>query len=63
MPLVDNNAVRRVSFPIRPGLNVEMTLPAQGLTLKELQRLGLFLYPYCTDIDQDRSPWTPLAQR
>lgn len=54
--------VRRVSFPIRPGLNVEMTLPVEGLTLKELQRLGLFLYPYCMDIDQDRSPWAQLAR-
>ena len=52
---------RRVSFPIRPGFCVEMTLPAEGLTLKELQRLGLFLYPYCTDIEVGCSPWTGLA--
>ena len=52
---------RKVSFPIRPDFSVEMTLPPEGLTQKELHRLGLFLYPYCLDIDQDRSPWAPLT--
>lgn len=52
---------RKVSFPIRPDFCVEMTLPPEGLTLKELHRLGLFLYPYCADIDADRSPWTQLT--
>lgn len=52
---------RRVSFPIRPDFCVEMVLPPEGLSLKELNRLGLFLYPYCTDIDQERSPWTSLS--
>ncbi len=49
--------VRKVSFPLRPGLSVEVTLPADGLTKKELNRLGLFLYPYCNEIDTDESPW------
>jgi hypothetical protein len=43
---------RRVCFPIRPDANVEVVLPAEGLTLKELLRLGLFLYPYCKDLEQ-----------
>ncbi len=48
---------RRVSFPIRKDFSVEMILPEEGLTLKEMQRLGLFLYPYCKDIDPSLDPW------
>ena len=52
---------RKVAFPIRPDFNVEVTLPANGLTRKELNRLGLFLYPYCNEIDAEDSPWTQLV--
>jgi hypothetical protein len=48
---------RRVSFPIRADFSVEVILPAEGITLKELHRLGLFLYPYCKDIDPEQSAW------
>lgn len=48
-----NSGARRVSFPIRPDFAVEMTLPPEGLTLKDMKRIGLFLYPYCTDIEPD----------
>jgi len=48
---------RRVSFPIRADFSVEMVLPPEGITLKELHRLGLFLYPYCQDIDPDSMRW------
>ncbi len=51
---------RRVAFPIRAGFTIEMTLPADGLSLKELKRLGLFLYPYCNDYDHEKSPWALL---
>lgn len=53
---------RRVAFPIRPDFCVEMTLPPEGITLKELQRLGLFLYPYCQDIDPGGEPWKGLIR-
>ncbi len=46
---------RKVAFPIRPDFCVEMTIPEEGITLKELQLLGLFLYPYCKDIDPSAS--------
>jgi hypothetical protein len=49
---------RSVSFPIRDGFLVQVNLPEDGLTLKEFKRLGLFLYPYCTDIDLERAQWT-----
>jgi hypothetical protein len=60
--LTSNEKARRVAFPIRPDFCVEMTLPPEGLTLKELQRLGLFLYPYCQDIDPSAEPWKGLIR-
>ncbi len=54
--------VRRVAFPIRPDFCVEMSLPPEGITLKELRRLGLFLYPYCQDIDPSAEPWKGLIR-
>jgi hypothetical protein len=53
---------RRVAFPIRNDFCVEMTLPPEGITLRELQRLGLFLYPYCKDIDPSLEPWKGLIR-
>lgn len=47
----------RVAFPIREGLSIEVTLPKDGLTLKELKRLGMYLFPYCKDVDFTDSPW------
>ena len=61
-PLESTNGVsRRVSFPIRGDFSVEMTLPPEGLTLKELHRIGLFLYPYCNDIDPAESRWPTIT--
>jgi hypothetical protein len=42
---------RKVSFPIRPDFEIQMSIPIDGITRKELQKIGLFLYPYCKDID------------
>ncbi len=52
--------IRRVLFPINSDFSVEMAIPEGGLTLKELHRLGLFLFPYCKDIDTEkiRGPWS-----
>lgn len=52
---------RKVSFPIRADFNVEVTIPEGGLTLKELNRLGMFLYPYCSDIETASAIWTNLT--
>lgn len=49
---------RKVSFPIRPDFNVEVVIPEGGLTIKELNRLGMFLYPYCNDIETSSTIWT-----
>jgi hypothetical protein len=55
------NSTRKVSFPLRTDFNIEVTLPKDGLSLKELLRLGLFLYPYCKDLkDEDSSQAWPI---
>lgn len=51
---------RRISFPVRSDFNVEVVIPEGGLTLKELSRLGMFLYPYCSDIEMVSSIWSNL---
>lgn len=48
---------RRVSFPVRNGRTVEVCFPEDGLTLNELNRLGMFLFPYCSDIDPTATRW------
>jgi len=52
--------MRTVSFPIRPDCSIEMLIPEEGLSLKELHKLGLFLYPYCNDIDPEKTQWPSL---
>jgi hypothetical protein len=56
-----NQPSRKISFPIRSDFNVEVTIPEGGLTLKELNRLGMFLYPYCNDVEMAPSIWTNLT--
>ncbi len=53
--------LRRLNLPIRNGVDVEVVLPTDGITLRELQRIGLFLYPYCTDSDENRSVFQGLT--
>jgi hypothetical protein len=48
---------RRVAFPVRNGCTVEVCFPEGGLTTNELNRLGMFLYPYCSDIDPKTTRW------
>lgn len=50
----------RVTFPIRKDFSIEVVLPSAGITLKELHRIGLFLYPYCTDLDPETIQWPTL---
>lgn len=53
---------RRVSFPIRSDFNVEMVIPTEGLSLKEMLRLGLFLFPYCKESESrdDAQAWSTI---
>lgn len=54
---VETQGVRRVSFPIRTDFNMEITLPGDGLSSKELLKLGFFLFPYCKDMDARDESW------
>lgn len=55
-PLSTADAGLRVRLPIRPDFSIEIVLPKDGLKLKELHRLGMFLYPYCVDVEVS-GPW------
>ena len=62
MPVtVSQEGRRSVSFPVRAGVPIQIQLPESGITVKELQKLILFLYPYCTDMDFDSIRWNPFA--
>jgi hypothetical protein len=53
---------RKVSFPIRNDFNVEVTIPSDGLSSKELLKLGLFLFPYCKDLEsREESVWSGIS--
>jgi hypothetical protein len=54
----ESETEQTLSLPIRPGCTINIALPSGGLTLKDLHRLGMFLYPYCTDADDSLSPWS-----
>lgn len=55
-PVVPAPAGLHVRLPIRPDFSIEVVLPKDGLRLKELHRLGMFLYPYCVDVEVT-GPW------
>ena len=45
-----------LTFPLRPDFEVVVHLPRDGITTLELQRLGMFLYPYVNDFGAAGSP-------
>ncbi|MCB0418342.1 MAG: hypothetical protein H6617_01000 [Bdellovibrionaceae bacterium] len=54
--------VRHLSLPIRSEFEIQMTIPADGLTADELIKLQLFLYPFCKDASGDSAPeWPALS--
>lgn len=58
----ETSGVRKVSFPIRNDFSVEVTIPADGLSSKELLKLGLFLFPYCKDMEtREESVWSGIS--
>ena len=42
---------RILTFPINKNQCVEVKIPENGMSSEEFLRLGLFLYPYCNDLD------------
>jgi len=55
MPVASSDGMH-IRLPIRPDFSIEIVLPKDGLKLKELNRLGMFLYPYCVDVEVT-GPW------
>lgn len=56
--ITTNSKKRVLQLPIRDDFSVEVSLPAEGLSIDEFQRLGMFLYPYCKGISFGTSiPW------
>lgn len=54
-PSVESKSkMRKLSFPISPGVEVTVEFPADGLTVAGLSKLGMFLFPYCKDISNER---------
>ncbi len=47
---------RTVSFPLRPGFDLTITLPRDGITVKELKKLLYFLLPYTKDWEPTGTP-------
>lgn len=45
------NKKRTLTFPLSAKKVIEITLPREGISQEEFRRLGLFLYPYCSDLD------------
>lgn len=45
------NGKKTLTFPLSATKVIEITLPREGLSQEEFKKLGLFLYPYCSDLD------------
>jgi hypothetical protein len=51
-------ASQQIRLPLRPDVSIEITIPAEGLKIKDLHRIGMFLLPYCEDVDPMKVPWS-----
>lgn len=52
------SGARQIRFPIRPDFSVDITIPSEGLKIRDLHRIGMFLLPYCEDVDPMKIPWS-----
>ena len=55
---VSAKAPRTVTFPFRSDFDVSITLPREGMSVKELKKLLYFLLPYAIDWEPTMSPRT-----
>lgn len=46
---------KTLTFPINKNQCIEVKIPEGGISTEEFLRLGLFLYPYCNDLDLTKS--------
>ncbi len=63
--LKDEPTTRRLSLPIRPDFEVKIEIPENGLSRSELHRLGMFLFPYCSDLNTetwDKAQWPMIVK-
>ncbi len=60
-----NPDTREVTFPIRPGFDLQVSLPRAGLTVQELKKLVYFLLPYASDWEPSETPRSvfPMLER
>jgi hypothetical protein len=50
----DTGTTRTVTIPVRPSVDLTITMPKEGLKVEDLQKLAYFLLPYASD-------WQPPA--
>ena len=55
------NQPRTLSLPVSQKTTIKVELPIEGITIDELRKLGLFLFPYCKDFTNDKANEWPLA--
>ncbi len=61
-PLMARTGSRRLMFPVRDGFDVEVVIPAEGLTAKELLKFQLFLYSFCQEAEGAKAnTWLPVS--
>jgi len=52
----NSSSTTTASFPFSGGRRVKIELPAEGLSMIEIKRLGFFLLPYANDWSPDAMP-------
>ena len=58
------NLGRTLTFPVRADLCIEVKMPEGGISTEDFLRLGLFLYPYCNDLDLTKTfSWLTLTEK
>lgn len=55
---------RTLTFPLRSDLCIEVKVPEGGISTEEFLRLGLFLYPYCNNLDLTKTfSWLTITEK
>jgi len=55
---------RTLTFPVRADLCIEVKMPEGGISTEDFKRLGLFLYPYCNDLDLTKTfSWLGIPEK
>ncbi|NBX76379.1 MAG: hypothetical protein EBQ92_07475 [Proteobacteria bacterium] len=58
------NLGRTLTLPVRADLCIEVKMPEGGISTEDFLRLGLFLYPYCNDLDLTKTfSWLSITEK